>query len=75
MSYSEIFDVVVAAFLLLPEGEVLLEQLDDALGIAECLLVDVIDLVHGLLEGSLSEDAGLLAVLHHLVVENREVQG
>ena len=60
---------------LLPEGEVLLEELNDGLGISEGLLVNVIDLLESVREGLLSELAGLLVVVHDLVVEDREVEG
>ena len=60
--------------LLLPEGEVLLEELDDGLGISEGLLVNVIDLLESVGEGLFSELAGLLVVVHDLVVEHGEVQ-
>jgi len=71
---SEVVDVVVA-FLLLPEGQVLLEELDDALGVTEVVLLELVDLVERILEGLVSELAGSLVVLHHLVVEDGEVQG
>lgn len=74
LTSSKVLDVVVSLFLL-PEGKVLLEKLDDALGVAEGLLVNVVDLVHGVLESSLSECASLLVILHDFVVEDREVQG
>ena len=44
---SKIFNSVVT-FFLLPEGQVLLEQLDDGLGVSEGLLIDVIDLLESL---------------------------
>ena len=56
-SCSEVFNVVVA-LLLLPEGQVLLEELNDALGITEGFLINIIDLVHCILKSSLSELAG-----------------
>jgi len=72
--YSEVFDGVLL-FFFLPEGEVLLEELNDGLGISEGLLVNVIDLLESVREGLLSELAGLLVVVHDLVVEDREVEG
>jgi len=71
--FSEIIDGVLL-FLFLPEGEVLLEEFDDGLGISESFLVDVIDLFEGIGQGCLTELAGLLVVVHHLVVEHGEVQ-
>ena len=70
---SEILDGVLLLFLL-PEREVLLEQLDDALGISESLLIDVIDLLEGVGQSGLTKLARLLVVVHHLVVEHGEVQ-
>ena len=61
--------------LLLPEGEVLLEELDDGLGISEGLLINVIDLFEGVRQGLLTEFAGLLVIVHHFVVEHGEVEG
>jgi len=68
---SQVLNVVISvAFFLFPESKVLLEELDDGLGVAEGLLVDVVDLVHGVLESSLSQCACLLIVRHHLIVED-----
>jgi len=61
--------------LFLPKGEVFLEEFDDRLGISESLFVDIIDLLEGIRQGLLSELAGLLVVVHHLVMEHGEVQG
>ena len=47
---SEIVDLVVAVLLLvLPQGQVLLEELDDALGVAEIVFLEFIDLVESFL--------------------------
>jgi hypothetical protein len=43
---SKIVDVL-ATFLLLPEGQVLLQQLNDGLGIAEVFLGNVVNLLKG----------------------------
>jgi len=72
---SEVVDLVVALFLLAPESEVLLEQLDDALGVAELVLLEFIDLVESTLEGRVGNLASLRVLLHHLVVEHGEVKG
>ena len=72
---SEVVDVVATFFLLLPEGQVLLEELNDALGITEVVLLELINLVESGLESEVSELAGLLVVLHDLVVEHGEVEG
>jgi len=71
---SEVFNCVVS-FFLLPEGKVLLEELDDGLGISESLLVDVIDLLKGLGKGGFTELASLLVVVHHLILEYGVVEG
>ena len=72
---SQVIDLVIAFFLLLPEGEVLLEELDDALGIAEVVLLKLVDLVEGLLESVVSELARFCVILEHFVVEHGEVEG
>ena len=70
---SEIFDGVVTLFLL-PETEVLLEELDDRLGISEGFFIDIIDLLQGLGQSLLTKFTGLFVVIHHFIVEDREVQ-
>ena len=72
---SEVVDLVGVLGLLLPEGEVLLEELDDALGVTEVVLLELVDLVESILEGLVSKLAGSLVVLKHLVVEDGEVKG
>jgi hypothetical protein len=70
---SEVLNSVLTIFLL-PEGQVLLEQLDDGLGISEGLFIDVVNFFEGLRERLLTELARLLMVVHDLVVEYREVE-
>ena len=72
---SQVIDLIVALLLFFPEGEVLLEQLDDALGVAEVVLLQLVDLVEGLLQRVVGELASLGVVLQHLVVEDGEVEG
>ena len=60
--------------LVLPEGQVLFEELDDALGVTEVILLKLVNLVKGILEGLVSKLASGLVVLHHLVVEDGEVE-
>ena len=60
---------------LLPKRQVLLEELDDALGVAELILIERIDLVESLLEGFVGQFASSRVVLHDFVVEDREVEG
>ena len=71
---SKVLNSVVGIFLL-PEGQVLLEQLNDGLGVSEGLLVDIVNFLEGFREGSLTELACLLVVVHHFIVEDREVEG
>jgi hypothetical protein len=72
---SQVIDLVVAFLLFFPEGQVLLEKLDDALGIAEVVLLELVNLVESLLEGRVSELASLAVVLQDFVVEDGEVEG
>ena len=71
---SQVVDLVVALLFLLPEGEVLLEELDDALGIAEVVLLKLVDLVESLLESVISELTCFCVILEHFVVEHGEVE-
>jgi hypothetical protein len=72
---SQVVDTGLVAFLfLLPEGEVLFEKLNDTLGVTEVVLLELINLVKGALEGVISQLTGLGVILKHLIVENREVQ-
>ena len=72
---SQVVDLVVVLILfLLPEGKVFLEKLDDALGVTEVILLELINLVEGLLEGVVGELASFLVILEHLIVEHGEVQ-
>ena len=72
---SQVVDLVIALLFLFPEGEVLLEELNDALGIAEVVLLELVDLVESLLESAISELASLGVILQDFVVEDGEVQG
>ena len=67
--------VVVVLFFILPEGEILLEQLNDALSVAEVILLKLIDLIEGLLESGVSELTCASVVLENLVVEDGVVEG
>ena len=71
---SEVLDSVLTV-LLLPEGQVLLQQLDDGFGISKGFLVNVINFLEGLRESLLTKGACLLMVVHHLVVEHGVVEG
>ena len=72
---SQIVDLVGVLLLLAPEREVLLEELNDALGVTEVVFLELIDLVKSLLERVIGELASLGVILEDLVVEDREVKG
>ena len=72
---SKVVDLVVTLLFLLPEGEVLLEKLDDALGVTEVILLKLVNLVESGLKSSVCEGAGGGVVLKHFVVEDAEVKG
>ena len=72
---SQVIDGVITLLFLLPESEVLLEELDDALGVTEVVLLELVDFVESLLKGFVSELAGLGVILEDFVVEDREVKG
>ena len=68
---SEVINVVASILLFFaPEGEVLLQQFNDALGVTEVVLFKLVDLVKCILETLVSEVAGGLVVLHDLVMEH-----
>jgi len=72
---SQVIDLVIALFLLLPESQVLLKELNDALCIAEVILLELINLIKSLLQGTVRQLTGLGVILEHLIVEDTEVQG
>ena len=72
---SQVINSVVIILLFLPEGKVFLEELDDALGVTEVVLLELVDLVECILEGLVSERDSLLGVLLCFIVEHREVEG
>ena len=67
--------MVVTFLFLLPEGEVLLEEFDDALGVTEVVFLELIDLIKSLLESVIGELTGLGVILEDFVVEDGEVEG
>jgi len=67
--------LVVTFLFLLPEGEVLLEEFDDALGVTEVVFLELIDLIKSLLESVIGELTGLGVILEDFVVEDGEVEG
>ena len=66
--------VLVPFFLVFPEGQVLLEQLNDGLGITEIFLWYFVYLIECKLQCLFSKLACFLLVLHHLIVKHREVE-
>ena len=75
MKFSEVIDGVVVVLLLSPEGKVLFEELNDALGVTEVVLLKFVDFVEGILEGLVGKIASGLVVLHSFVMEDGEVEG
>ena len=59
----------------LPEGEVLLEELDDGLGIFQVVPLKLVDLAEVLLESVFNDFARFCAIIEHVFVEHREVEG
>ena len=74
MQSSEVINLVLLLVFLFPESEVLLEELNDALSITEVVLLELINLVKSFLESLVSKLTSSLVVLHHLVVEDGEVE-
>ena len=74
--FSEVVDGVVSFVLFfLPESQVLLKKLDNALGITEVVLFKFVDLIESFLESLIGELNRRFGVLHGFVVEDREVKG
>ena len=71
---SEILNSIIGLALFFPEAEILLEELNDRLGISEGLLVNIVDLLQSFRQCCLTKLTGFLVVIHHFVVEHREVQ-
>ena len=67
--FSEIINGVLIIFLL-PKREILLEELDDRLGVSEGLFVDLVNLLECVTESLLTKGASGLVVTHDLVVEH-----
>ena len=73
---SQVIDIVIRVFLLFfPESKVLLQELDDTLGVAEVFLFKFVDLVKSFLESLVGEVAGGLVILHDFVMEDRGIEG
>ena len=50
--------VAVVLLFFLPQSQVLLEELDDALGVTEIVFLEFVNLVQSILESAISELAG-----------------
>ena len=74
LAFSQVIDSVITLLFFFPESQVFLEELNDALGVTEVVLLKLIDLVEGLLEGGVGKLASLGGFLKDLVVEHGEVQ-
>ena len=73
---SQVIDIVIRVFFLFfPESKVLLQELDDTLGVAEVFLFKFVDLVKSFLESLVGEVAGGLVILHDFVMEDRGIEG
>ena len=69
-SNSQVVDCIVITFtFFLPQGQVLLQELDDGLSITEVVLFEVVNLLKGVLESTVSQLTCLSVVLHNFVVE------
>ena len=72
---SQVINCVVVLLFFLPESQILLEELDDTLSVTEVFLLELINLVKGFLQCLVSEFASVFVILHHFVVEYREIKG
>ena len=72
---SQVVDLLGAVVLFfLPESQVLLQEFDDGLGIAEVILLELVNLVESLLKSGVGERASSGVVLEHFVVKDRVVE-
>ncbi len=67
---SEVINIVVTVFFLLPKGQVLFKEFDNALSITEIVLFKLVNLVQCILEGLVSKFAGSLVIFHDFIVED-----
>ena len=58
-----------------PEGQVIADELHDGGGILVVLLLDLLDVSNGVVEGLLGELASLLGIVADFIIENGEVEG
>ena len=73
IAYKTLTHIVHIDIFLLPNAQILLEQLYDRLGVLELLLTQVIDFLHGRLE-RLIRRADRFVAVEHLEVEDGEVE-
>ena len=66
--------LVITFLLFLPEGQVFLKELNDALGVTEVILLELVDLLESVLESLVSKLTSGLVVFHNFVVEDGEVE-
>ena len=66
---SEVLDSVLLLFLL-PEGEILLEELDDGFGISEGFFINIVDLLKSVGKSLFTKFTSLFVVVHNLIVEH-----
>merc|ERR1712159_708951 len=67
-------DLIPLPSLLAPQAQVVFEELHDERGIPVLLLVQLIELVDGVIKGSLSQHGGVVLHVHDLIVKHREVE-
>ena len=60
--------------LLFPQGHILFEELNDALGVSELLLFEFVNLFESSLESIVSGFDGILRFLKYFVLEDRVVE-
>ena len=75
MKFSQIVNLVVSLLFFAPKSKVLLEKLDDGLGVTEVVFLKLINLIKGVLERLVGEVTSGLVVLHGFIIEDGEVEG
>jgi len=58
-----------------PEGQVVSDKLHDGCGILVLVLLDLVNVSNGIVEGLFGELAGFAGISHDFIVEDRVVQG
>jgi hypothetical protein len=70
LTRSKVVDLVATLFLVFPESKVLLEKFNNALGVTEVILLELVNFVKCILESLVGKFASSLVVLHNFVVED-----